>query len=82
MRGRAPEHTYKQAHSITYNGETKTAAEWSRTEGVKICANQIVLRLEKGMTVEEALFSEKKTHNGKPFRKNGKIYERKTKYKY
>ncbi len=67
MRSRVhiPSHTRKSCHAITYNGETKTPAEWSRDPRVKIAGNTILGRLKRGMTVEEALFSERITHCNK-----------------
>lgn len=67
MRARVhiPQHTVKRRHSITYKGETKTATEWARDSRVVVAGNTIVLRLKKGLTVEQALFGEKVTHRGK-----------------
>ncbi|ECT8547644.1 HNH endonuclease [Salmonella enterica subsp. diarizonae serovar 48:i:z] len=64
-----PSYTRKNSHAITYNGETKTPAEWSRDSRVNIAGNTILFRLRKGMSVEQALFGEKMTHRGK--RANG-----------
>lgn len=58
------QHTMKRRIAITYNGMTKTAHEWVRELGLNIASNTIRLRLAKGMTVEEALFGKKITHNG------------------
>jgi hypothetical protein len=74
------QHTIRKNHSITYDGQTMTAAEWSRKTNVHVSGRTIILRLASGMTVEEALFSEKKTHNGKIYvnpRKTKKNHERK-----
>ncbi|EGO4532866.1 HNH endonuclease [Escherichia coli] len=60
-----PSHTRKRNHAITFNGETKTPAEWSRDPRVSIAGNTILFRLRKGMSVEQALFGEKLTHRGK-----------------
>lgn len=51
--------------SVTYNNETKTPEEWSRHPGVVVGGHVIRHRIAAGMSVEEALFSPKKTHNGK-----------------
>lgn len=64
MRSRVhiPEHTKKGRSSITLNGVTKTASEWSRDPRVKISATTILFRLRNGMDVESALFAPKVTH--------------------
>lgn len=64
MRSRVhiPEHTKKGRSSITLNGVTKTASEWSRDPRVNIAANTILFRLRNGMSPEEALFTPKITH--------------------
>lgn len=46
----------------TLNGVTMTAEEWSRQPGVNLSGRQIRARIAKGMSVEDALFSERKTH--------------------
>lgn len=61
-RGRAPEHTYKGNTPITYEGVTLTAHEWSKDPRVNLCGSSIRRRIKQGMTAEEALFGEKKTH--------------------
>lgn len=50
--------------SVTYNGETKTPEEWSRDVSVSVSGHVIRNRLKSGMSIEQALFSPKKTHNG------------------
>ncbi|TCD13594.1 HNH endonuclease [Lelliottia amnigena] len=64
MRSRVhiPEHTKKGRAGITFSGETKTATEWARDPRVSVAGNTIKLRLKKGMSVEDALFSPKVTH--------------------
>lgn len=64
MRARVhiPQHTVKRRHAITFEGTTKTATEWARDPRVRVAGNTIVLRLKKGMTVEQALFGEKATY--------------------
>lgn len=64
MRSRVhiPEHTKKGRTSITFDGETKTASEWSRDPRVSVSETAIKNRLKKGMSVKEALFSKKLTH--------------------
>jgi hypothetical protein len=59
------QHTIRGNHAITYNGVTMTATEWARRENINVCGASIIRRLAQGMTVEDALFSEKRTHNGK-----------------
>ncbi|HDG1704598.1 TPA: HNH endonuclease [Kluyvera ascorbata] len=64
MRSRVhiPEHTKKGRSSITFEGITKTAYEWSRDHRVMVSAPTIIRRIKNGMSVEEALFSPKITH--------------------
>jgi len=64
MRSRVhiPEHTKKGRTAITFNGETKTATEWSRDPRVSVSETSIKRRLKNGMNVEDALFSPKVTH--------------------
>ncbi|HIC9070491.1 MULTISPECIES: HNH endonuclease signature motif containing protein [Klebsiella] len=56
------EHTKKGRLAITFNGETKTATEWTRDPRVSISVTAIRHRLKNGMSVEDALFSPKVTH--------------------
>ena len=42
---------------VTYNGITKTVSDWSRESGIK--AGTIISRLNKGWSIEDALFKEK-----------------------
>jgi 5-methylcytosine-specific restriction endonuclease McrA len=72
-------HTFKRNHSITYDGKTMTAKEWERQPEVNLVASSIVRRLNSGMSTHDALFAEKKTHNGKISIDNR---PRKTKFKY
>ncbi len=64
MRARVhiPQHTVKRRHAITFSGETKTPTEWARDPRVRVSNSTIIHRIKRGMTVEEALFSEKVTH--------------------
>lgn len=48
--------------SLTYKGETKTAAAWSRDDRVNVSHNTILRRKHQGMSDEDALFSPKITH--------------------
>ena len=63
-RGMKEQHTRSNNHSISFNGKTMTAQEWARDPSVMVCGNTIIKRLSSGMSVEDALFSMKKTHNG------------------
>lgn len=65
--------------ALTFNGETKTAHEWSKDPRVSISGNTIRRRKKAGMSDEEALFGEKRTHNGKP---NVDKRPRKTRFSY
>lgn len=60
------QHTLSRNHSITYDGLTMTATEWARDPRIKVSGSTIVLRIKRGMSVYDALFSDKVTHNGKP----------------
>ena len=51
--------------AITWNGETKTPNEWANDDRVNVSRGAIVHRLKRGMSVEDALFSEKITHKQK-----------------
>ncbi|AFR03268.1 HNH endonuclease [Pectobacterium carotovorum] len=64
MRARVyiPEHTKKGRSAITYEGVTKTASEWARDPRVNVSACTIQVRIKRGMSIEDALFSPKTTH--------------------
>lgn len=51
---------------IEYGGKKETATGWARDPRVSIAGNTIARRIKNGMTVEQALFGRKLTHNGKP----------------
>ncbi|WP_230953529.1 HNH endonuclease signature motif containing protein [Burkholderia cepacia] len=51
--------------NLTIGGVTKTAAAWSRDSAVTVCYATILKRKAKGLSDYEAVFGEKKTHNGK-----------------
>ena len=78
-RGKREAHEYDWTISLTFDGVTKTAHEWSFDPRVKVASNTIRFRKRAGQTDEQALFGLKKTHNGNP-----PIDKRlpKTKYKY
>jgi 5-methylcytosine-specific restriction endonuclease McrA len=59
------QHTLNGHHAVTCNGKTMTPTEWARQPGVNVSHSTIVHRLAKGMSAQDAIFSEKKTHNGK-----------------
>jgi len=56
------DYTKQTKHFITYNGEKKSAKEWSDDDRVYVSRTCILQRLKRGMSAEEILFSEKKTH--------------------
>ena len=56
----------KNAVVLTFQGESKTAHEWGRDPRVQVSDSAIKRRKRNGWSDEEALFGEKKTHNGKP----------------
>lgn len=60
-RTRKEEYKAKGRTGITYDGITKTAAEWARDERVDVCGAQIIRRLNNGMSVEEALLKPSRT---------------------
>ena len=78
-RGTRPAHEWDHTTALTFDGLTQTAHEWSFDPRVKVAGNTIRLRKLAGMTDFEALFGDKKTHNG-----NQKIDKRpkKTQFKH
>lgn len=52
----------KKAPMLTFNDETKTATDWQRDPRTKVSYSTILKRKRTGMTDEEALFGQKKTH--------------------
>lgn len=57
---------WNRTHVIEFEGKRLTPAEWARDPRVQVCGHQIVARKKAGMTDEQALFSPKVTHNGRP----------------
>lgn len=51
--------------SISLNGKTMTATEWSRQPGVEVTRSTIVSRISKGWSVEDAIFTKSKTLKAK-----------------
>ena len=49
---------------LTFGGQSKTANEWARDPRVHVSGRTIRARKCAGMTDEQALFGEKRTHNG------------------
>lgn len=64
-RGMRPPVEWSRTHKITFEGITLTPFEWTRDPRVQVAHNTIVLRKARGATDAEALFGEKKTHNGR-----------------
>ena len=56
------QHSLSGRIGLTFEGITMTAEEWSRQPGVEISGHQIRARIAKGMSVEDAIFSQRKTH--------------------
>jgi len=54
----------KSAIVLTFNGETKTAQEWSKDPRVNLSGGAIRHRKRRGLSDEECLFGRKITHNG------------------
>jgi len=76
MRGHnKPRHTYAGRTSLTYDGITQTAAEWSRDPRVSVSCKTIRRRKAAGMTDAEALFGAKKTHVSKRARSYSPKFE-------
>jgi 5-methylcytosine-specific restriction endonuclease McrA len=55
----------KGATCLEFDGVKKTPNEWSKDPRVKVSGSTIRRRKEQGMSDEDALFGQKKTHNGK-----------------
>lgn len=53
-------HERSNAVAITVNGTTKTAAEWSRHQGVSVTAEGLVWRIRNGWDPERAVFQKKR----------------------
>ena len=70
-------HSRNGSGSVTINGITKTPEEWSREDGVNVTGHTIRRRIASGMSDYEAVFAEKKTHNGKKY-----TQKRKTEHKH
>lgn len=56
---------YDGKSSITFNGETKTATEWSRESFVNVSHATIRRRLSQGWSVEDALKTPSRTYKAK-----------------
>src|SRR5680860_909014 len=63
-RDRKPPAEWKGTIAVEMNGYIKTPEEWSREEGVEVCGATIRRRLKNGYSPNQAIFGEKKTHNG------------------
>lgn len=61
-RSRKPAHTDSGNLSITFDGQTKTAEEWSRDVRVSVPGSCIRQRKSRGLSDFDALFMKKKTH--------------------
>lgn len=57
---------YGEIGLIEFEGHSDTPQAWSRDGRVNVSAPTIIRRIKSGMTVEQALFGEKLTHNGNP----------------
>lgn len=66
-RGRRPAIENKNAMVITIGGVSLTANEWARRSDVKVCGNTILWRKRRGASDHDAVYGEKKTHNGKVY---------------
>lgn len=64
-RNRPASCTFSHCTSITFDGVTKTAHEWSKDPRVGLSGAQIRRRKQCGKSDYDALFGEKVTHNGK-----------------
>lgn len=63
QRGIGEPASWSRTQAIEFAGVVKTAHEWSRDPRVKVASHTILRRLRRGMTVEQALFAPKVTHN-------------------
>jgi hypothetical protein len=61
-RGTRPAHEWNHTTSITFDGVTKTAHEWSFDPRVIVAGKTIRDRKQRGMSDFDALFSQKITH--------------------
>lgn len=50
------------SEKIECRGLSLTLAQWARRDDVKVAANTIRFRLSKGISIEESIFGERKTH--------------------
>lgn len=64
-RSKKPPHTHKHTTSITIDGKTMTSTEWARIPGVLVSSNCIRDRIRRGFSARDAVYGEKKTHNGR-----------------
>ena len=64
-RDRKPPSQWRGAMAIELNGVVKTPAEWARESDVGFCGASIARRIRLGMGPSDAIYGEKKTHNGK-----------------
>lgn len=55
----------KGCSSITFEGKTMTATEWSRDERVSVSGSTIKRRLASGMDIKKSLFMKSKTYKAK-----------------
>jgi len=52
----------KNVIPLTYNGVTKTVAEWARDESVNVAYNTILRRMRNGFSAHDCLYMENVTH--------------------
>lgn len=70
-----PRHTHKGCHAITYKEITMTPTEWARQPNVTVSRRSILNRINKGWSVEEALFTPSKTHPNSIIKNREPIYK-------
>lgn len=63
-RSRTEPHKWEHCTAITIGCKTMTATEWARQDDVKVAGSTIIRRLKLGASPSEAVYGEKKTHNG------------------
>jgi hypothetical protein len=56
---------WNRTHVVEFDGVKQTPAEWARDPRVHLSGRQIIVRKLAGMSDFDALFSPKRTHNGK-----------------
>jgi len=75
-RDRPPAHTFAHCTALTFDGETKTAFEWSCDKRVNCSRPTIVRRKKQGMSDFDALFTPKLTHKNTAIKSSLRLKKR------